>query len=202
MFDLHMNMSLGSRIDVDSLASIPPAGPILKSEGFPRGDYCASLNLKWILGIMQVSGSSAHHHGPFNGKRASNSTRNMVSLYREEPKMEITLDEFEEYALERLSLLRGIEQKKAQGFEKKELKEKINLLENKHMPLKFTTTSGTEEVTLTLTLALTLTLTLTPTPTPTAQDKMKQYDQLRKADVVSHFILRLAYCRTEDLRRW
>jgi len=91
--------------------------------------------------------------------------KEQVSLYREPPNVEITLDEFEDFALERLSLLRGIEQLKARGFEIKELMEKIGELERKHMRIS------------------------------------ADPEDLRR-DRLSHFILRLAYCRTEDLRRW
>jgi DNA primase large subunit len=73
--------------------------------------------------------------------------RKQLSLYRTPPSLEITLDEFEEFALERLSLLRGIEQMKARGFDGDELRDKINTLQNKHMPLraKETTTASLGE---------------------------------------------------------
>lgn len=32
--------------------------------------------------------------------------------------------------------------------------------------------------------------------------KCSTADESRRKDQVSHFVLRLAYCRTEDLRRW
>ena len=49
----------------------------------------------------------------------------VLSLYNEAPTSELTLDEFEQYALDRLQLLRGIENCKVRGFEGIELTKKI-----------------------------------------------------------------------------
>lgn len=35
-----------------------------------------------------------------------------------------------------------------------------------------------------------------------SEAKAAEVEEARRRDLVSHFILRLAYCRTEDLRRW
>jgi DNA primase large subunit len=99
--------------------------------------------------------------------------KKILSLYRAPPTTEITLDEFEDFALERLCLLRGIEQEKTRGFTGSELNERITKLQNKHMPLKAPVTKGEGG-----------------------------NEEFFRKDVVSHFILRLAYCRTEELRRW
>ncbi len=93
-----------------------------------------------------------------------------LSLYMNPPTDEITLDEFEDFALERLTLLRGIEQLRARGFEQDELRKKVLELEKKHVPIRM-------------------------------KDATK-IDEDKRKDELSHFILRLAYCRTEDLRRW
>ena len=60
----------------------------------------------------------------------------VLSLYTDPPSEEITLDEFELYALDRLQLLRGIETLKARGIEGKDYATKLKQLQNKHMPLK------------------------------------------------------------------
>ena len=85
---------------------------------------------------MQFAQSTSGRVSLGGASKASLGLRNQLSLYRDPPSLEITLDEFEEYALERLSLLRGIEQMKARGFDGNELREKINILQNKHMPLR------------------------------------------------------------------
>ena len=59
-----------------------------------------------------------------------------VSLYVDPPSEEITLDEFELYALDRLQLLRGIESLKTRGFKEEEYANKVKQLESKYMPLK------------------------------------------------------------------
>lgn len=99
-----------------------------------------------------------------------------LSLYSEPPNEEITVDEFELYALDRLQLLRGLEQIRSRDggasegmLDDKKLKEKLRNLEAKHVPLR--------------------------------QTAELFHSDLRK-DVISHFILRLAYSQTEDLRRW
>jgi len=96
----------------------------------------------------------------------------LVSFYEDPPNEEITLDDFELYALDRLQLLRGIESLKSRGFDENEYKEKLRALEAKLMPLKSTTS-----------------------------DPLERTEHQRK-DQISHFILRLAYCRSEDLRNW
>ena len=104
------------------------------------------------------------------------SANQLVSLYDEVPQEELTLDEFELFALDRLQLLRGIEILQARGFDGTEFSNKLSQLELKHMPLR-NRGEGT------------------------ALDKAGRTTDQRK-DQISHFILRLAYCRSEDLRNW
>lgn len=66
----------------------------------------------------------------------SDSTDKAVSLYIDPPNEEITLDEFELYALDRLQLLRGIESLRTRGFEGKDYENKVKQLESKYMPLR------------------------------------------------------------------
>ncbi|XP_018576961.1 DNA primase large subunit [Anoplophora glabripennis] len=103
-----------------------------------------------------------------------------VNMYSERPQTVINLEEFEELALERLQLLRIIEQASLKGFKqysedwKKTIKEDL-------------AKSGLKKY-----IRL-----INGYCTQTEQDI-----QARRADHYSHFILRLAYCRSEDLRRW
>jgi hypothetical protein len=57
--------------------------------------------------------------------KAEESSKIHLSLYYDPPNMELTLDEFELLSLDRLQLLRGIEQLKTRGFEAKQLSSKI-----------------------------------------------------------------------------
>jgi DNA primase large subunit len=93
----------------------------------------------------------------------------LVTFYRDPPQEELSLDEFEQFAIDRLCLLRSIEQAQIRCTEEAELTKKIDQALNKYMPWKANSST-------------------------LAADQRK--------DVASHFILRLAYCRTEDLRRW
>jgi DNA primase large subunit len=100
--------------------------------------------------------------------------QNLITFYNEAPQDELSLDEFELFALDRLQLLRGIEACHVRKLDSAEVGKKMKELENKYMPLRSNqsaTCSG-----------------------GLSTDQRK--------DVASHFILRLAYCRNEDLRRW
>ncbi|KAL7506753.1 hypothetical protein ACHAXN_003991 [Cyclotella atomus] len=82
-----------------------------------------------------------------------------VDMYTDIPSFELSLDEFEDFALARLKVLRKIEELK---------------------------TRNTPHEAFRTALASTL----------------KQHLPNPKIDAASHYILRAAYCRTEDLRRW
>mmetsp|Transcript_14158 Transcript_14158/g.21751 ORF Transcript_14158/g.21751 Transcript_14158/m.21751 type:complete len:499 (-) Transcript_14158:21-1517(-) len=81
-----------------------------------------------------------------------------VSMYTDAPSFELTLDEFEEYALARLKVLRKIEDMRARNFPHDKFRSELD----------------------------------------SAMQTLKD----SKVDLASHFILRAAYCRSEDLRRW
>jgi len=48
-----------------------------------------------------------------------------LSLYNEVPEEELTLDEFETFALDRLALLRGMENLRTRGYEGKEFNDRL-----------------------------------------------------------------------------
>ncbi|XP_044268880.1 DNA primase large subunit-like [Tribolium madens] len=103
-----------------------------------------------------------------------------VNMYRISPKNEISIFEFEEIALGRLKLLRIIEQAAPKGNKlysdqwKTCIKDDLTKAGLKKYVRLMGGTSGTSDL---------------------------DY-QARRADYISHFILRLAYCRSEQLRRW
>lgn len=88
-----------------------------------------------------------------------------LSMYADLPAGEICLEEFEQAALDRLRVLKGLDELKAKGFRPDQLQDKALQLVEAHLRA------------------------------PTREASARK-------DVVSHFVLRLAYCRTEDLRRW
>lgn len=81
-----------------------------------------------------------------------------INLYQEIPTIEVSLDDFEEFALDRLKVLKRIEQLKLRHIHSDKHKKLLDPLLSK------------------------------------LNDPTK--------DSISHFVLRLAYCRSEDLRRW
>ena len=93
----------------------------------------------------------------------------LVSLYERPPQTELTLDEFEIYAVDRLKILRTIDALKQKGFKPRELEAELAPVLAQALPLR----GSAEHV---------------------KADGRK--------DQVSHFILRLGYSRTEEMRRW
>lgn len=106
-----------------------------------------------------------------------------IMIYNLPPTEEIKIDEFELLALERLKLLRIFEQATSRNlkFGTNDFKEFINaemIREGLKGFLKLCQGSSTKN------------------------DAKKELElQARRRDYISHFILRLAYCRSKDLRR-
>lgn len=105
-----------------------------------------------------------------------------LQLYTVPPRNDIQLSEFEELALERLQLFRILEQASQKGHRifSNDWKECIFADLNKQNLKKFYRLAKG-----------------TASENPTEADL-----QARRTDHISHFILRLAYCRTEPLRKW
>lgn len=103
-----------------------------------------------------------------------------INMYTLPPVGEISLEEFEQLAFDRLQLLRIIDQASTKGHKmysedwKKYVKENLIKSELKKFLRLMSGGNGQSDL---------------------------DY-QARRADHISHFVLRLAYCRTEDLRRW
>lgn len=103
-----------------------------------------------------------------------------LQLYSLPPTNEIQLLEFEELALERLQLLRIIEQTTQKGLQIYSDAWRESIVSELHRNqlkkyLKLVTLDHSDD---------------------------PRCLEARRADHISHFILRLAYCRTEVLRRW
>lgn len=103
-----------------------------------------------------------------------------VMMYYLPPTQDITLQTFEEYAIERLNLLRILEQAGSKNLRllSDEWKEAVKD-EMKHAGMKSY-------------------LRLLDGHSTTSDADL----QARRRDYISHFILRLTYCRTIDLRRY
>ncbi|KAL3267866.1 hypothetical protein HHI36_007007 [Cryptolaemus montrouzieri] len=103
-----------------------------------------------------------------------------LNMYNVPPTGETTLEEFETLAIERLQLLRILEQANCKGNKlfsedwKKCVKEDLTKLELRKFIRLLNGLDGQTELDI----------------------------NARKADHLSHYILRLAYCRSEELRRW
>ncbi|KAL7646441.1 UNVERIFIED_CONTAM: hypothetical protein RMT77_003354 [Armadillidium vulgare] len=102
-----------------------------------------------------------------------------LQFYSEPPTGNITLKEFDELAVERLKILRAIERINLSGHAKnsEEWMQKIfeDFQKNKFFIISADKIGGT---------------------------KNEDVINARRKDHLSHFILRLAYCRSEELRRW
>lgn len=116
-----------------------------------------------------------------------------LTMYKISPKDEISLEQFEQYAIDRLKLLREIETLSIR-FKKgtEEYREKMKNALREFLPTDFHSTWIQEKERLRLGKGLTV------------EEEHKQMKVLadRRKDKISHFILRLSFSRTEDLRRW
>jgi len=83
--------------------------------------------------------------------------------------MEITMDEFETFAIDRLIVLRAIESIRIRNLGPVEEAERLSSYLHKHLHWR-------------------------------AEDG--DFEQDRRKDLISHFILRLSHCQSEDQRRW
>lgn len=105
---------------------------------------------------------------------------NDLNMYNIPPMGETSLEEFETLAIERLQLLRTLEQASSKGHKinseewRQCIKEDLNKLDLKKFVRLMNGLDGQNELDF----------------------------NARRADHLSHFILRLAYCRSEELRRW
>lgn len=88
-----------------------------------------------------------------------------LPLYRSAPVLEVRLEDFELYAIDRLRVLRGISDGLSRGKKPEEMMKLVEELWKLHM-------------------------------------RHPQASEVVNKDVISHFVLRLVYCRTEELRKW
>ncbi|KAL7878065.1 hypothetical protein SRHO_G00047080 [Serrasalmus rhombeus] len=143
-----------------------------------RGSCCCSSRSSQLKAIMQFTGRrrklTVHPQNELYG--------HCLQLYGQPPLENISLSEFETFAVERLKLLKTVENlgvsfvKMSEQYSKK--------LHAEISGLNFPFRSEVDESSLSK-----------------SQAGPSEYEKRRK-DHISHFILRLAYCQTEDLRRW
>lgn len=88
-----------------------------------------------------------------------------LPLYRSAPPLQVRLEDFELYAVDRLRVLKGISDALSRGKKPDDMEKLVNDLWKKHM-------------------------------------RHHNASETLNKDVISHFVLRLVYCRTEDLRKW
>ena len=121
----------------------------------------------------------AHHPSRATGLAAYPFRLNMYTV---PPVQDITVEEFEQWALDRLHVLAEIENASARNQAWPETKALIEKRMGEYMPLRSNAVaqSGT---------------------TTTSSAKSKELLAERHKDHVSHFVLRLAFSRTEELRR-
>jgi len=82
--------------------------------------------MQFVTSRVGGGGSSLTRDGiSGRGGARSDVAGRSLSLYNDVPEEELSLDEFELFALDRLALLRGLENLKTRGLEGKELSDKI-----------------------------------------------------------------------------
>ena len=108
----------------------------------------------------RTPGSAGSHKSPA-------ALRTNLSMYAHAPSKEVALEEFELYALERMRVLKAIDDGLSRGKKPAEME-----------------------------------LLITKEDKLLTRGSFHLEDEETRKDEVSHFALRLAYCRTEELRRW
>lgn len=88
-----------------------------------------------------------------------------LPLYRSAPPLEVRLEDFEAFAVDRLRVLKAISDGLSRGKKPEEMEKLVDELWKTHM-------------------------------------RHPKPSEAVNKDVISHFVLRLVYCRTEDLRKW
>ncbi|SJX64099.1 related to PRI2-DNA-directed DNA polymerase alpha, 58 KD subunit (DNA primase) [Sporisorium reilianum f. sp. reilianum] len=115
-----------------------------------------------------ASGSVARHHTD----KALARYPHRLNFYTVPPIHEVTIEQFESWAIDRLKVLAEIESSQARNRTYGETKDAVNALAKRLLPLNANTAIKTTDL---------------------LAERLK--------DHVSHFVLRLAFCRSEDLRR-
>jgi len=112
---------------------------------------------------------------------ASNDYPHRLNFYNVPPTAEVTLDEFEQWAIDRLKVLGEIETLLFRNKNGQELATEMKPVLDKYLPLSHNPTypEGTKE----------------------SRDAWERCRRERKKDHYSHFIIRLAFARSEELRR-
>ncbi|KAK7319021.1 hypothetical protein RJT34_03730 [Clitoria ternatea] len=107
--------------------------------------------------------------GPQSRRNLSSSngagTLPTISLYRSAPELEVRLEDFESFAIDRLRVLKGISDGLSRGKKPEEMEILIKDLLKENM-------------------------------------RHQDATEVLNKDIISHFALRLVYCRSEDLRKW
>ncbi|RVW73588.1 putative DNA primase large subunit [Vitis vinifera] len=101
-------------------------------------------------------------------QRRSSKVDDVVStlpLYRSAPPLQVRLEDFELFAIDRLRVLKGISDGLSRGKKPDEMEKLVSDLWKANM-------------------------------------RHPQASEFVNKDIISHFVLRLVYCRTEDLRKW
>ncbi|KAJ0256166.1 DNA primase large subunit [Hirschfeldia incana] len=100
-------------------------------------------------------------------RTASNdaSSNHKIPLYLTAPQMEVRLEEFELFAIDRLRVLKRVSDGLARGKNPKEMDDVVDALWKEHMR---------------------------------HSDASEMYNK----DIISHFVLRLVYCRSDELKKW
>ncbi|XP_016191070.1 probable DNA primase large subunit isoform X1 [Arachis ipaensis] len=113
---------------------------------------------------MQVVRSHQSHRS-FSSSSGSVSASPTLPLYRSAPELEVRLEDFESFAIDRLRVLKGISDGLSRGKKPDEMEKLVNELWKTNM-------------------------------------RHQDSSQVLNKDIISHFVLRLVYCRTEELRKW
>ncbi|CAG8657314.1 9260_t:CDS:10, partial [Paraglomus brasilianum] len=123
--------------------------------------------------LRHHSSTPIHEYGTGEVKRNNKRYPHYLNFYDIPPTDNISIEEFEKFALDRLQVLKALEAATLRRKPENEVKEHLQELSKQYLPMH-------------------------------SNDSERAYplEEERRKDHVSHFILRLAYCRSEELRSW
>lgn len=118
-----------------------------------------------------------------------------LNMYKRPPQFEITLDQFEQWAIDRMKVLGEIESRLARNQTVSELETVLKPLIAKYLPLSSNNAGGTSASS-----------SSSSSGVVDIKNKVFKFDETneehrRLKDHYSHFILRLAFCRSDELRQ-
>lgn len=122
-----------------------------------------------------------------------------LNFYDAPPQFEITIEDFEQWAIDRMKVLGEIESLLARNFTIKEIETSMKPVLDQYLPMSSNSVVAKSKQNVGASSPLSVGINQGPNSEFRFNDKLEEHRRLK--DHYSHFILRLAFCRSEELSR-